>query len=872
MCRRLVCARAVAVFGAAALVCATADLEGRGSAVARTDDSGRLEVRVEDPSGALLTQAVVQVRPAATEAAWSTLAIVRSSWVSSWLPAGSYDVRVAAPGFAAQTREGVRLNREGRRLVVRLALERLEASVLVERDPQSAALDPRGFSTFLSREQIEALPDDPGEMHRVLHELAPPGAVLRIDGFTGGVMPAKTQILSIRIPRIDALAAEDHGGLNSFSAIDIVTKAGAGQWQGAVGVSARNAVLDARDPLAGTKAPEAQTAGDAALDGPIRRERASLGLQFRGSRDSQQATIRAALPGNLPYDRGVTRPTVDFTADSRLIAALGDGHTLRVGFSLVQHTTRNDGVGEVNLEPRRYDTAALERSVRLAIGGPVGHRRQLASRVQLRWSGRRSTSAIEAPTIRVLDAFTSGGAQATNGERAFQLEAASDLDYARGAHALRTGMLVNADRRSMNRRANYEGTYTFSSLDAFEARLPAVFTRRVGDARLLYTDARLGAYLQDDVRVSPSLLISYGVRSEWQNLVAAVPSVLPRAGLTWSPRRSGSPTVRASAGLVRDWLPAAVYEQAQLVDGMRQYDLRISEPAFPVAADAGVILPRERYLLARGGGLPRGRVLLFGVEEHLGPAIRLYVSSSIRQGSRLLRGRNLNAPIDGRRPDESSGNVIEARGDAGLRVRTLTVQAIHARRSQRLDAAATYMLNRSATNTAGAFWVPESDNPALEWGAVTSTHAAVTSITGRWGGLVATVSPRWRSGTPYSLMRPDPGPDGLFNVRPSGVPRNGSRTPAQAATDARLAYTFGVGVKRVAVAPAATGDAADPSQAHDTSVGRRGAHVEIHGTVQNLFNRSNYLAIGSTLGSPLFGHPLSAGPARRVEGGMRVRF
>jgi hypothetical protein len=867
----IVRAASVAVLAVAALV-HTSDAEAQPRATSGTDEGGGLEVRVEDPSGAIVPQAVVQVRPSTGGETWETLTFERESFVNPALASGSYDVRVTAPGFAGQTREGVTVGRDSRRLLFRLALDRLAASVVVERDPRSAALDLRGFSTFLSREQIDALPDDPGEMQRVLHEMAPPGAVLRIDGFTGGILPPKTQILSIRIPRIDALAAEDHGGLDAFSAIDIVTRAGSGAWHGGAGVSGRNARLDARNPLTRTKVPEAQTAADATFDGPLQRERISIGLQFRGSRDDQQATIRAVLPGNSLYDRAVTRPTVDLVAESRLIAALGDAQTLRVGFALVQHDSRNDGVGEGNLEQRRFDTASLERAVRLAFGGPVGRRRQLASRLALRWSGTRTTSAVEAPTIDVLDAFTSGGAQATSGERALQLEAASDLDYARGAHALRTGVLVNADRRSINRRSNYAGTYTFSSLDAFEAGTPSLFTRRIGDARLRYTDARLGVYLQDDLRVSRSLLVSYGLRSEWQSLARSLPSVLPRGGFTWSPRRSGSPTVRVSAGVVRDWLPIAVFEQAQLVDGIQQYDVRISEPSFPAIDDTAVIPPRERYVLAHRVSLPRGRVLIFGVEEHLGSTTRLYVSASTRTATGLLRGHNLNAAVGGSRPDASSGNVIEARGDAGLRVRTLTIQAIHTARNRRIDATATYMLSRSTTNTAGAFQVPAAEEDALEWGALAPTHAALTSVTGRWRGLVATLSPRWRSGTPYTVMLPEAGPDGLFNVRPPDVSRNASRTPAQADVGARVAYAFAVNRRRGAAAPAATGDTASSSRDRDVLTAPRGRRIEIHGTVQNLLNRSNYLAVGSVIGSPLFGHPTSAGPARRFEGGVRVQF
>jgi hypothetical protein len=833
--------------------------------------TGRLDVVVEDPSGAVVPQATVEIRVRAADGEWTPVPVANNRWVTTAAP-GSYDLRVTAPGFEMQTLEAVPVSTGGTTRVVRLALSRLQAEVRVARDRQSEALDPRGFSTFLSREQIDALPDDPGDMSRALRALAPPGAVIRIDGFTSGVLPSKAQILSIRIPRIDALAAEDHGGLGTFSAVDIVTRPGGGQWQGSAGFSGHDAALDARNPLTSGRTPASQVGGDAAVDGPILRDRASLAFQVRAVRESETATIRAELPGNVVVARGITRPTSDFTIDTRAITALGGDRTLRAGFSVIGHQVRNAGVGEANLEDRRYDLQSLERTVRIALGGPWRRRWQTASRVELRWTGTRSQSALEAPTVQVLGAFTSGGAQATSGERAWQVEAATDVDYARGGHAVRGGVLANTDRRSVNRRSNYEGTYTFTSLDAFVAGMPAVFTRRSGDGRLQYTDARLGAYLQDDYRIARSLLVSYGLRSEWQNLVTATPSVLPRVGLTWSPRRTGSPTVRASWGLVREWLAASVYEQARLVDGVHQSDLRVIAPSYPASANVGVIQPRERYLLGNDLEPPRGEALVLGFEQQLSPAWRLYVSSSIRRGTGLLRGRNLNPVVGGQHRDVASGNVIAAEGDAGLRVRALTAQAVYAPQHRHVDAALTYVLNRSVTNTTGAFSVPSTADLAEEWGPVTSTHAAVASVTARWRGVVATLMPRWRSGIPYTVTLPEPGDDGLLNVRPTGVGRNASRTPAQADIGLRLTYIVGLGSTREPPDPERPGNAAGTPPPGSVSPGSRRFHLEFQAAARNLTNRPNYVAMGSVLGAPSFGRPVGAAPARRVEGGIRFRF
>jgi hypothetical protein len=859
--------------GRPVLVAAAPDQRADSLRSSSSASSGRLEIVVIDPSGGLVLSAIVEIRSA--DSRWRRLTPENARWTADALKPGTYAVRVSAPGFQRQTVDGVPVGRGTTERTVRLALEIVEATVVVERDRQAVALDPRGFSTYLSAAQIAALPDDPVELARVLREMAPPGAVMRIDGFTGGVMPPKSQILSIRIPRMDSLAAEEHGGLNGFSAIDVMTRPGGGEVQGNAGLTFGNTRMNARSPLSRSRAPSHTAVMDTALDGPLSPERVSFALSLRGASQPTTATIRAAVPGNDIYVQQLTQPAIGLALTGRLTMALRGDQVLRGSFTSEQHQARNAGVGEYNLEDRGYTASSLERLLRIAVGGPWGQRRNIESRVQLRWSGTRNTSLLEAPTIQVLDAFTGGGAQATNGERSFGVLAASDMDYARGGHAWRAGALVDTVRHAVNRRANYLGTYIFPSLAAYEAGDAAFFTQRIGDARVSYADVQLGTYVQDNYRVSRSMLVSYGVRAEWQRLISTAPALLPRAGLTWSPRRQGTTTFRAGWGLVRDWLSAAVYEQTALVDGHRQYDLRIAAPSFPVSGDSGQVTPPEIFRLADRVALPRGNAFSFGVEQQLLPSVRLFLSSSIREGRGLLRGRNLNPIDEGRRLDESLGNVIETVDDGRLRVRTLTLQSIYSSPLRGLDASASYMLNRSRSNTAGAFWLPPSGDLAREWGAVTAAHAATGSITGRTHGLIVTLSSYWRSGMPYTVTLAEPTQDGFFTARPPGVDRNASRTPSQSAFGARVAYGIGFGAtKRCSLGEAAcvAGTSRIGAARGTTVLERRRFRLEFQGTAQNLTNRPNYLAVGNVLGSPMFGRPVSAGPPRTIDLGVRFWF
>ena len=159
-------------------------------------------------------------------------------------------------GFETVVVRDVRVKAGDNKRDVTLPIRKVAEDVTVGRDKQSSALDPQGmsFSTVLTREQIAALPDDPDEMEKILRAMAPPGAQFRVDGFSGGRLPPKSQIRSIRLPRMDTLAAQNHGGMNGTLFIDIMTQPGNGPIRGSLDVTFRDDALNARNPFTPEKA------------------------------------------------------------------------------------------------------------------------------------------------------------------------------------------------------------------------------------------------------------------------------------------------------------------------------------------------------------------------------------------------------------------------------------------------------------------------------------------------------------------------------------------------------------------------------------------------------------------------------------------
>jgi hypothetical protein len=161
-----------------------------GPAFAQAPREGRLTITVVDPSGAVIPAATVAVvgLDAATKRA--TIAPVKTSekgiaTIEHLVP-GRYSATGEFPGFDLGLLRDVRVKGGDNKHVLVLPLKRLTEEVTVGRDAQTAASDRAGtFGTALTREQVEALSDDPDEMRRQLSDMAGPGAAIRVDSFEG---------------------------------------------------------------------------------------------------------------------------------------------------------------------------------------------------------------------------------------------------------------------------------------------------------------------------------------------------------------------------------------------------------------------------------------------------------------------------------------------------------------------------------------------------------------------------------------------------------------------------------------------------------------------------------------------------------------
>jgi hypothetical protein len=893
-------------------------------ASAQTDRSATLLVTVLDETRGVLPTATVTLAGLDATTKGLTVAPVTATQQGQAkfenLVPGRYSITAEFSGFQTRTLPDVRIRSGENKQVLILAIDRVQSAVTVERDRQQAASDREmTFGTVMTREQIDALSDDPDELKRQLMDIAGPGAKILVDSFEGRELPPKAMIKSIRITR-DQFAPEVHFA-GEFR-IEVLTQPGIGPVRGNMRMGFYDSSLDGRNPLVGQRGPAQSLMYGLGMSGTLINQRASFQFNVSGQ-DSYSTPVQYAatstgqIKGNIP----LRSPSDNAFYSGGFDYALTRDQVLRVNFHGSKFTRNNTGIGTHDLVERAYSSEDSSFGIFMQQNGPVGRRFVLNTRGSIFGNDSVSSSEIEAPTIIVNEAFTSGGAQRRGGTRSRNYQFNSDLDYVRGRHSIRTGIELQYATFKTDAETNYLGTYVFESLAAYDEGRPRSYTRRIGNPNVEYTNLQGGFYVQDDFKIRKNLTLTGGVRYEAQTHVPDALNFAPRAGFTWAPFKSGKTTLRGSWGMFYDWLSTSTYALTLQIDGFRQRELNISNPSYPDPGPVGSAPPTNRYLLADGRDMAYSQRLSAGIAQTISRRVNANVLYSYSYRYSLLTGRNLNAPVNGVRPLEEFANIILASPDGRGTQHSINTSfnlnlaplppsgaapggpsggtfvmpgggimimggpggpaaAGGPRFSWRRGLAVTgfYTYGRTYDNTSGAFSIPASLNLEDEWGPSSQDrrHSGFVAITSSFlRNLNARLSFNGSSAPPLTILTGiDDNGDLLFNDRPVGVGRNSARTLSTWNSSANFGYSFTLGKKQVTsgggvqIMGSPAGLTVTPTSAQTTPRYRLNVSV----TIQNLLNQAVYSGFSGVMTSPFFLRPTSASGYRRVTFNTNVSF
>jgi hypothetical protein len=894
---------------------------------AQQDRSATLLVTVLDETRGVLPTATVTV--AGIEASNKALTIAPVTTTPQGqakfenLAPGRYSITAEFSGFQTRSLPDVRIRSGENKQVVVLPIDRVQSSVTVERDKQQAASDREmTFGTVLTREQIDALSDDPDELKRQLMDIAGPGAKILVDSFEGRELPPKAMIKSIRITR-DQFAPEVHFA-GEFR-IEVLTQPGIGPVRGNMRMGFYDSATDGRNPLVGQRGPAQSVMYGMGMSGTLVSQRASFQVNFSGQ-DSYTTPVQYAatssgqIKGNLP----LRSPSDNAFYSGGFDYALTRDQVLRVNFNGSKFTRNNTGIGTHDLIERAYSTEDSSFGVYMQQNGPVGRRFVLNTRLSISGNDSVSRSEVEAPTIVVNDAFTSGGAQRRGGTHSRNYWFNSDLDYVRGRHSMRGGIELQYSTYDTDADSNYLGTYVFESLAAFDAGRPRSYTRRIGDPNIEYNNLQGGFYIQDDFKIRKNFTLTGGFRYEAQTHVPDRLNFAPRAGFTWAPFKSGKTTLRGSWGIFYDWLSTGIYQQTLQIDGFRQRELNIMNPSYPDPGSVGLTPPTNRYLLDGDREMAYSQRLSAGLAQTISRRLSMNVLYSYGYRYSLLTGRNLNAPVNGVRPTAEFANVILASPDGrgrqhfintsvnlnlaplpptgggapgggpgggaimmpggGIMIMSMGPggpgQNTGPRFSWRrgLSVNGFYTFGRTYDNTNGAFAIPASLNLEDEWGPSSQDrrHNGFIAIQSNFlRNLTARLSFNGSSAPPLTITTGiDDNGDLVFNDRPVGVGRNSARTLATWNSSANVGYSFTLGKKQVTsgggvqIMGSPAGLTVTPTAAQTTPRYRLNLSV----TIQNLLNQAVYSGFSGVMTSPFFLQPTRADGYRRITFNTNVSF
>ncbi|MGH9204628.1 MAG: TonB-dependent receptor domain-containing protein, partial [Vicinamibacterales bacterium] len=331
------------------------------------------------------------------------------------------------------------------------------------------------------------------------------------------------------------------------------------------------------------------------------------------------------MPGGI-YSDLIEQPSDRIGLWTRVEHQVSPAQTIRADLGRNVNEAHNQGIGEFDLPERALTRKGSDGELRVGHHATVRRRFVNDFRIALGWDSAEMSSVSDARTIRVLDAFTSGGAQQQGGHRSRTLEIENELQFtARRLHQITSGVSVNGSDYDGDEYSNASGTYTFASLASFEAGQPTTFTQRVGDPTYAYSMYHFGWHIQDDFRVRRNLMINLGVRHDFQTHMRDWVNFSPRIGVSWMPSSKARTTLRASMGVFHSLLDAGTYQQTLLVNGLQQRDLVISSPGYPDPLSAGVtqaaVLPS--IIRARADlEMPFTRRYTVGVDQAIGKFLR----------------------------------------------------------------------------------------------------------------------------------------------------------------------------------------------------------------------------------------------------------
>jgi hypothetical protein len=698
--------------------------------------TGTVRGQVTDPSGAAVPDAVVQVTSQAGQA--STTKSGRDGvYEVKGLAPGKYTVKADAKGFQEYQSAEIQVAAGQIQKVdfpLSIEVEQQKVEVTAEGGTQlSVNPENNAGAIVISGKDLDQLSDDPDQLQSDLEALAGPsvgpnGGQMYIDGFTAGQLPPKSSIREIRINQNPFSAEYDKLG---YGRIEIFTKPGTDQFHGQFTVIGNDSAFNSRSPFLGTAfLPGYDTIQfNGSISGPLSKK-ASFTVDGQYRDINNVAVVSAQLlplPSPL-LTEAVPNPRSRINFAPRLDYQLSTNNTLTVRYQFYRDNETSDAVGQYTLPSEGYNILTTEQTLQVSDTQVFGSRVVNETRFQYLRDGSVQTPQNTAPTVIVPYEFQGGGSNSGNiidHQDHFELQNYTSIAF--GKHLLKFGARLRDLQEANSATTNFNGTFTFPNLAAYEAKAPIQFTLTTGIPQASSNLFDAGLYVQDDWRWRSNVTLSGGLRFESQNHIADHADLAPRLGLAWGigqgKTRSPKTVLRAGWGIFYDRFTNDLVLQAERQNGLTQQEYIVTDPTFyPNIPPVSVLQTAQTgvptiYRIQSNLHAPYTMQTAVSVERQLSKTVNLTVSYVDSRGVHQLLTDNVNAPLpgtfiigeptSGTRPNGILENIYQYESEGVFRQDQL-ITNINVRAGARLTLNGYYALNYASSDTSGPTSFPSS--------------------------------------------------------------------------------------------------------------------------------------------------------------------
>ena len=825
---------------------------------------------IVDPSGAAVSNAALEVHAASGAVVARGKSAGNGSFRVQGLPADDYVLTVPAFSSFSERKMRVHLSTNLSDVRVVLALASVTQQVTVSTASQELSTEPTENvdTVAVQSTELRKLPAVDLDYVAALSSLLDAssagtgGTTLVVDGIemkSVGVAPSAIQ--EVRVNNDPYSTEFNRPGRGR---IEVTTKPGSQLYHGEGDFLYRNARFNAMNHFATTRPHDARELAEGHITGPVGHAKHT---NFIGSGEyrhrNPQVAINALGP-NGPVNETVIAPNHSSQATLRVTHDFSDMHRLQAGYNFEDYAESNSGIGGLTLPEAGTNTFSREDDLifndRLILTPNLVN--QLL--VTLEKDEDVTQSVTNAPAIQVSGAFTGGGAQADLARTENTIHVNEVVSWSHGRHYIRAGVqLPQFSRRAVDDRTNRLGTFSFASLADYAVNRPYVFTAQRGTGRGLYWINEFGSFVQDQVKLTPRLQLSMGVRYDFQTFVGDHNNFAPRISLAYAPGKAKT-VIRVGTGFFYDRTGGDFPAAAVLHDGSILDTVQLQNPAYPLSANTAFpTVPSNIVRFAPGVRSPYTIQSSVGIERQL--TAKSTVTATYRNAVQIksFRSRDANAPVlpanpllgaTYARPNPSLGQVqqIESGGRQMANALDLTFRGEAGRW---FSGQAQYTLSRVQNNTNGIRGFPEDQyRPNADWGRANFDRLHSLNLLGNinpdhW--LTLGVQLNLQSGAPYTeTTGTDDFHTGLGNARPAGVARNTLETAGTAQLNVQWNHDFRVG----------------------KSQGDKARYISAGLASFNVLNRTNYESYVGTLTSPLFRQPTAAANGREMQLTVGYRF